>query len=186
MIFAPLTLSNAFRIDLDKKEDNRGFFARVFCERESLNIGIKFSCVQINTSYSKVKGTLRGLHFQREPKLEAKIVKCIKGSIADVIVDLRKDSPTFGKWEILELSEDNRSMIYVPEGFAHGFQTLTNDCELLYLHSEYYSPEYEGGVIYNDVDLDINWPLLPTEITSRDLGHPTLKNTIPLISTFSL
>ncbi|MCU0421870.1 MAG: dTDP-4-dehydrorhamnose 3,5-epimerase [Bacteroidia bacterium] len=180
MIFTPLDLHGAYLIDLEKKEDHRGFFSRLFCVNEIKNHELQFNCVQMNTSFSTQKGTLRGMHFQREPKLEAKIIKCIKGAIADVIIDLRKNSPTFGKWKMLELNDNNRSMMFVPEGFAHGFQTLSNNCELIYWHSNFYSAEFEGGVNYADPILNINWPLKVTEITQRDIGHPMLNEIRPI------
>ena len=180
MIFNELPLKGAYTIDLEKREDGRGFFARFFCSEEFENQGLNISVIQMNTTLSKERGTVRGLHFQRPPKEEIKIVRCISGSIWDVIVDIRKSSPTYGKWYAAELNDNNRTMMYVPKGFAHGFQTLADNVELLYLHSEYYSQENEGGLLYNDKDVNIEWPLSVSEISSKDQSHPTLIDLEPI------
>lgn len=178
--FVELPLKGSYTIDLEKLEDERGFFARYWCKNELSKIGLDANIVQINNSVSKTKGTIRGLHFQRPPTAETKIIRCIKGSIWDVIVDIRFESPTYGKWCGYELTEDNRTMLYVPKGFAHGFQTLVDDVELLYLHSEFYSKNNEGGLSYSDLDLAIDWPLPVAEITSKDKSHPTLRDIQPI------
>lgn len=178
--FFELPLKGSYTIDLEKLEDERGFFARYWCQNEISKIGLDTNVVQINNSVNKTKGTIRGLHFQRPPKAETKIIRCIKGSIWDVIVDLRFESPTYGKWYSYELNEDNRTMMYVPKGFAHGFQTLVDDVEILYMHSEFYSKNYEAGLFYNDEDLAINWPLPVTQITSRDKSHPVFRDIQPI------
>ena len=178
--FFELPLKGSYTIDLEKLEDERGFFARYWCQNEISKIGLDTNVVQINNSVNKTKGTIRGLHFQRPPKAETKIIRCIKGSIWDVIVDLRFESPTYGKWYSYELNEDNRTMMYVPKGFAHGFQTLVDDVEILYMHSEFYSKNYEAGLFYNDEDLAINWPLPVTQITSRDKSHPVFLDIQPI------
>jgi dTDP-4-dehydrorhamnose 3,5-epimerase len=134
----------------------------------------------MNTTLSKERGTVRGLHFQRPPKEEIKIVRCISGSIWDVIVDIRKSSPTYGKWYAAELNDNNRTMMYVPKGFAHGFQTLADNVELLYLHSEFYSKKNEGGLLYADKTVNIDWPLPVSDISERDKVHPMLSELNPI------
>jgi dTDP-4-dehydrorhamnose 3,5-epimerase len=178
--FFELPLKGSYTIELEKIEDKRGFFARYWCQNEISKIGLDTNIVQINNSVSKTKGTIRGLHFQRPPKAETKIIRCIKGYIWDVIVDIRLESPTYGKWYGYELSEENRTMMYVPKGFAHGFQTLVDDVELIYLHSEFYSKNNEAGLFYNDKDIAIDWPLSVTETTSRDESHPKLRDIKPI------
>jgi len=168
MIFHKLPLEGLYLIDLDKKEDERGFFARYYCKNEFAEHGLATKWLQINTSFTKKKGTLRGLHFQRPPKAEAKLIRAIRGSIFDVIVDIRASSSTFGKWVARELNGKNRSMIYIPKGCAHGFQTLSDNVELLYMHSEFYEPALEGGILYNDNLLKINWPLRITSLSDKD------------------
>lgn len=180
MIFSPLSLSGAFRIDLDRREDDRGFFARLFCAREFEAHGLATVWVQANTSLSRVEGTLRGLHFQRPPMAEAKLVRCLRGAIMDVIVDLRAGSPTYGRWISVELDEETRGMVYVPPGFAHGFQTLRPDTELLYFHSEFYSPDHEGGLAHDDPSLAIPWPRPVTGLSPRDAAFPTLDALDPI------
>ena len=130
--------------------------------------------VQINHSLTCRKGAIRGMHFQYPPKAESKIVRCLAGEIYDVIVDLRENSPTYLKWHGEILSYENMNLMYIPEGFAHGFQTLKENCELLYLHTEFYSPDHEGGVRYNDQKINIRWPLEITEISHKDERHPLL------------
>ncbi|MBX9615695.1 MAG: dTDP-4-dehydrorhamnose 3,5-epimerase family protein [Caulobacteraceae bacterium] len=174
MIFTPLPLVGAFRIDLDRREDSRGFFARMVCETEFAAHGLNTRWVQMNTSLTGEAGSVRGLHFQRPPMAEVKLVKCVAGAILDVIVDLRAGSGTFGHWHGVELSAENRTMIYVPEGFAHGFQTLTSDCELIYLHSCAYSASHEGGLRHDDPALAIGWPLPVSGLSPRDAAHPLL------------
>ena len=182
MNFTELPLKGAFTIDLEKIEDGRGFFARYFCSEEFENQGLNISVTQMNTTLSKERGTIRGLHFQRPPKAEIKIVRCIRGSIWDVIVDIRESSPTYGKWYGAELNVNNRKMMYVPKGFAHGFQTIVDNVELLYLHSEFYSKEDEGGLLYNDKDVAIEWPLPVLVISKRDKSHPVLNKLEPIKS----
>ena len=147
---------------------------RLFCRNELQSILQSKNIVQINHSLTRQKGAIRGMHFQYSPKAEAKIVKCLRGSVFDVIIDLRKDAPTFLKWNGEVLSAENMKMIYIPEGFAHGFQTLEENCELLYLHTEFYSPEHEGGVCYDDPKIGIKWPLEPTEISDKDEKYSLL------------
>lgn len=180
MIFTGLPLPGAFRIDLDRREDDRGFFARLFCAREFAAHGLATVWVQANTSFSRAEGTLRGLHFQRPPMAEAKLVRCVRGAIFDVIVDLRAGSETFGRWTSLILDDESRAMVYVPPGFAHGFQTLAPDTELLYFHSEFHSPDHEGGLAHDDPRLGIPWPRAVTGLSPRDAGFPGLDRLEPM------
>lgn len=168
MIFNQTPLKDAYLIDLEKREDERGFFARLFCTEEFAKHGLEPSFMQANNSLSKDKGTLRGLHYQLAPKAETKLVRCIKGSFYDVILDLRPDSETFGKSFGAILSEDNRRMMYVPKGFAHGFLTLEPNSEVLYMVSTPYSKELERGIRWNDPHFDIYWPEQPEVISDRD------------------
>jgi dTDP-4-dehydrorhamnose 3,5-epimerase len=174
MKFIQTPLKGAYIIDPEPFEDKRGLFERIFCEEKFREIGHSKTVVQINHSLTKHKGSLRGMHYQEPPMAEIKMVKCLKGSVYDVIVDLRKGSDTFLKWFGETLSSENRRMMYVPEGFAHGFQTLEYDCELLYFHTEFYSPDYERTVRFNDPRVSIRWPLDITEISERDLRHALL------------
>lgn len=167
-------LKDAFIIEPEPFRDDRGLFARVFCQQELQHMLNNKNIVQINHSLTRQKGALRGMHFQYPPKTEIKMVKCLHGSVFDVIIDLRKGSPTFLKWYGETLSSENMKMIYVPEGFAHGFQTLQPNSELLYLHTEFYSHEHEGGVFYDDPKIGIKWPLEVTEISDKDKRHPFL------------
>lgn len=180
MIFSPLSLPGVYRIEIEKRGDARGFFARAFCAEEFAAHGLDPNLVQINASFTSMPGTVRGLHFQRPPKAEAKVVKCLRGAILDVAVDLREGSATFGQHVAVELTGENRSMLYLPQGFAHGFQTLAPDTELLYLHSEYYSPEHEGGVHHADPTIGIKWPLEVSEVSERDKGLASLESIEPI------
>jgi dTDP-4-dehydrorhamnose 3,5-epimerase len=172
MLFHETPLQGAFLIDLEKRGDERGFFARFFCEKEFAAKGLVDRFVQVNNSLSAKKGTLRGIHYQLAPHEEVKLVRCIKGELYDVIVDLRPDSPTFKKWFGAELSEENRRMMYVPKGFGHAFITLREDTEALYLVSDYYAPSSERGLRYNDPEFNIAWPIEPVVISDKDLNHP--------------
>ena len=167
-------LQNAFVIEPEPFRDDRGLFARVFCQQELRNILHNKNIVQINHSLTPQKGALRGMHFQYSPKSEIKMVKCLRGSVFDVMIDLRRGSSTFLKWHGEVLSAENMKMMYLPEGFAHGFQTLEENCELLYLHTEFYSPEDEGGVCYNDPLINISWPLEVTDISKKDKNYSLL------------
>ena len=175
MKFIPTILNGSFTIQLDPINDERGWFARYFCKKEFSTIGHNKEWVQMNHSFSLKKGTLRGMHFQKPPYSEIKLVRCIQGSVFDVIIDLRKDSPTFLKWFGTELSAENKLMMYIPEGFAHGFQTLEDNSGLLYMHTAYYSPEAEDGLRYNDPQVNISWPLEISEISMRDTNHDLLE-----------
>jgi len=167
-------LQNAFVLQVEPYVDHRGKFARMYCQNELKQIGHYKQIVQINHSLTRKRGAIRGMHFQNPPKTEIKMVRCLRGSVFDVIVDLRRDSDTFLQWYGEILSVDNLKMMYVPEGFAHGFQTLEENTELLYLHTEFYSPEHEGGLVYNDPMLGIEWPLETTEISEKDQKYPLL------------
>jgi dTDP-4-dehydrorhamnose 3,5-epimerase len=172
MKFIPTHLKGAYTIELEKRGDNRGFFARFFCENEFSEAGLITRFVQINNSLTEKKGTLRGMHYQMQPSAEVKVVRCIKGSLFDVILDLRPDSPTFGQSFGAELSAENRVMMYVPQGFAHGFVTLQNETEALYLVSALYAPQLERGIRYNDPKFNLQWPIEPVEISDKDKAWP--------------
>jgi len=176
MKFTETSLSGSFIIDLEIKGDARGWFARTFCKKEFSAIGHEKDWVQMNHSFSSEKGTVRGMHFQQHPFSEIKMVRCIAGAVFDVIVDIRKDSPTFLKWIGVELSAVNKKMIYIPEGFAHGFQTLTTDCELIYHHSEFYEPAAEMGLNVLDPEIKIEWPFEIKVLSDRDKSHPFINN----------
>jgi len=167
-------LQDAFVIEPEPFRDDRGLFARVFCQQELRDILHDKNIVQINHSLTRQKGALRGMHFQYLPKSEIKMVKCLRGSVFDVMIDLRQDSSTLLKWHGEVLSSENMKMMYIPEGFAHGFQTLEENCELLYFHTEFYSPEHEGGVRYDDPAVNISWTLAATDISAKDQGYPLL------------
>ena len=158
MRFEELNLSGAFLIEPEPKTDERGFFARSWCRREFETHGIRCDWMQCNISFNARRGTLRGLHYQAAPWAEAKLVRCTMGAIYDVIVDLRPDSPTHGRWAAVELTAENRRMLYIPEGFAHGFQTLTDDAEVFYQMSQEYHAEAARGLRWNDAVLAIEWP----------------------------
>ena len=168
MIFGETPLSEAYLVDLDTHGDDRGFFARVFCAREFDGQGLPAQFVQVNTSLSARKGTLRGMHYQLSPHAETKLVRCIQGALYDTILDLRRDSPTFGRSFGAELSAENRRMMVVPKGFAHGFITLADDTEALYFVDEYYAPDSERGVRWNDPRFSISWPIEPVVLSERD------------------
>ena len=172
MIFRPTPLAKAFLIDLEKREDERGFFARSWCADEFLKHGLNPRLAQCNISYNKKKGTLRGMHYQGAPFEEAKLVRCTRGSLYDVIIDLRADSPTYKEHFFQVLSRDNHIMLYVPEGFAHGFQTLEDDTEIFYQMSQSYHASYGRGVRYNDPQFDISWPITELTIADRDRSYP--------------
>lgn len=176
MKFTHTPLLDAYEISLDLKGDSRGWLARIYCAKEFEDIGFKKTWVQMNHTFTSKKGSIRGLHFQIPPYSEIKLVRCIAGEVWDVIIDLRKESPTFLQWYATLLSAQNRKMLYIPEGFAHGFQTLTKNCEMLYCHSAVYENSAERGIKFDDSSLNIAWPLPLTEISERDLSHPYLKS----------
>lgn len=176
MIFHPLTLKGAYLIEPEPFSDERGMFFRFYCRKEFHKINHSKEWVQLNHSITNIKGTIRGMHYQKPPFSEIKMVKCIRGSVFDIIIDIRKNSPTFLQWYGAELSESNRLMMYIPEGFAHGFQSLSHDCHLIYHHSEYYEPGVEAGLRYDDPLVSIKWPLPITLLSDRDQEHPLLTN----------
>jgi dTDP-4-dehydrorhamnose 3,5-epimerase len=174
MKFQEIRLRGAFLIELEPRGDSRGYFARTFCAEEFVTHGLESKFVQCNLSLSRQKGTLRGLHFQWDPWGEVKLVRCVRGAIMDVIVDLRLESPTFGQHAALELSAENRRALYVPKNFAHGFQTLMDDAEVFYQMGTQYVPAATGGMQAQDPTLGIKWPLPVTEMSEKDRGLPTL------------
>ena len=169
-----MSLSGAYLIQLEPRSDARGTFARAYCANEFAAQGLMDSFVQGNISTNLKSGTVRGLHFQYAPHAEAKLVQCVKGSVYDVIVDIREESATYLRWAGVELSDSNDVMIYVPAGFAHGYQTLIDGANVLYLVSEFYTPEAEGGLRYSDPKLGIRWPLAVSEISEKDGRWPLL------------
>lgn len=172
MKFSETRLAGAYIIEPDRIEDERGFFARVWCANELARLGLKPVTVQTNIGFSHSRGTLRGLHFQSPPHAEVKIVRCTRGAIFDVIVDLRPGSSTYKGWFGVELNEENRRMIYVPEGFAQGYITLTDDTEMYYTTSEFYHPGSASGVCFNDPVFGIEWPMEPAVISKQDRAWP--------------
>jgi dTDP-4-dehydrorhamnose 3,5-epimerase len=171
MKFHSLPLKNAYKIELTPIQDDRGLFARTFCKNEFEAIGHHKEFVQFNHSVNKLKGTLRGMHYQVAPYTEVKLIRCIRGKVFDVIVDVRKGSATFLHWTGVELSEDNRLMMYVPEGFAHGFLTLTDHAELLYHHTEFYTPAADRGIRFDDPQINIQWPATIEIISDKDKNY---------------
>lgn len=171
MIFTETPLRGAFLVDLERRGDERGFFARAFCEREFAEHGLSFRFVQMNNSLTANRGTLRGMHYQLSPKAETKLVRCVRGAFYDVILDIRRDSPTFGRSFGAELTAENRRMMYVPKGFAHGLVTLTEASEALYMVDEFYSPEHERGIRWDDQRFGIEWPLRPVVLSDKDRAH---------------
>jgi dTDP-4-dehydrorhamnose 3,5-epimerase len=168
MNFKKTKLKDLVVINFEPYEDERGYFYRVFCKNELRAINFKEEIVQINQSKTKEKGSIRGMHFQLPPSAEIKLVKCLKGAVYDVAIDIRQGSPTLLQWHGEILSADNLKMMFIPKGFAHGFQTLNKNSELLYLHTEFYSPEHEGGIKYNDPLINIIWPLKITNVSDKD------------------
>ena len=175
MIFTPTPIAGAYLVELEKRGDERGFFARLFCEKEFAAHGLVTHFVQVNNSLSATRGTLRGMHFQKAPHAQAKIVRATRGALLDVIVDLRADSPTFKKWDAVELSADNRRMLYVPEGIAHGYMTLTDGTEAYYHASSPWVKEAESGVRWDDPAFAIEWPFPPTVISDKDTAWPLFR-----------
>jgi dTDP-4-dehydrorhamnose 3,5-epimerase len=174
MIFEPTPLSGAFIVDLDRKKDDRGFFARAFCAREFEAHGIASRMVQANLSRSRARGTIRGMHYQVAPAREPKFVRCVRGAIWDVIVDMRTDSPTYLQHFAIELSAENGRALYVPDMFAHGNQALTDDAELFYLVGGFYTPGCERGLRYDDPALGIEWPLHAAVVSDKDRSWPLM------------
>ncbi len=174
MRFASASLAGVIVVEGDVSEDVRGSFARTYCQREFAQAGLNTVWPQHNISHNAKRGTLRGMHYQIPPHGEIKLIRCISGAIFDVLVDVREDSPTFGKWEGFELSAENHRALYVPNGIAHGFQTLTDHAAVLYLMSEFYVPASARGIAWNDPELDIRWPIPDPILSDADRMHPTL------------
>lgn len=168
MIYCQIAIKGAFIIEPERQQDNRGFFARTWCQREFEMHGLNPRLVQCSISYNVKKGTMRGMHYQAAPYEEAKLVRCTAGAIYDVIIDLRPESPTFKQHVAVTLSAENRKMLYIPEGLAHGFQTLEDETEVFYQMSEFYHPECARGVRWNDPLFGINWPVDVTVISPKD------------------
>lgn len=172
MIFTKTALDGAFIIEPERLEDERGFFARTWCQSECEAHGLDQKLVQCNISFNKKKGTLRGMHYQTKPCEEAKLVRCTMGAIYDVIIDLRPDSPSFKQWMAVELTMDNRRMLYVPHECAHGFQTLEDNAEVFYQMSALYAPTYARGVRWDDPAFGIRWPIAVRIMSDRDKSYP--------------
>ena len=168
MVFTETILKGAYVIDLERREDSRGFFARAFCQKEFGAHGLKPTIAQANIAFNIKKGTLRGMHFQYPPAAETKLVRCTRGAILDIIVDLRPESPTYLQHISVELNEDNQRSLYVPERFAHGYQVLRDNTDTSYQVGEFYTPSAESGLLYNDPRLNLPWPLPATVISDKD------------------
>lgn len=182
MIFTETRLKGAFIVDIERREDPRGFFARTFCQQEFADHGLKPVVVQVNVAFNSTRGTLRGMHFQYPPAAETKLVRVTRGAILDVIVDLRPESPTYLQHVSIELSADNHRALYVPERFAHGYQVLEDHTEATYQHGEFHTPGAEGGLLYNDPRLALVWPLAIGEMSSRDMNWPLLASIEPQLN----
>ena len=174
MIFTETKLKGAFVIDLERRSDERGFFARTFCQHEFRDHGLKPVIAQANVASNNKKGTLRGMHFQYPPMAETKLVRCTRGAILDIIVDLRPESPTYLQHVAVELTEENMRALYVPERFAHGYQTLHDGTDTSYQVGEFYAPNTEGGLRYDDPKLGLTWPLPVSVISPKDQAFPPL------------
>jgi dTDP-4-dehydrorhamnose 3,5-epimerase len=174
MRFTPTALAGAYLIHLEPRVDERGMFARTFCAQEFSAQGLETSFVQANLSTNTRAGTARGMHFQRAPHAEVKLVRCVKGAIYDVIVDMREGSPAYLRWFGAELTEDNGLMMYVPKGFAHGYQALTDGATAFYMVSAYYAPQAEGGLRFDDPKLAIKWPRAVSDVSDKDAKWPLL------------
>ena len=172
MIFRETTVAGVVVVDLERHEDNRGFFARTWCQREFAEHGLDARLVQCSLSWNRRRGTLRGLHYQAPPHAEAKLIRCTRGALWDVALDLRRQSPTFGRHLGVELTGGNRTMLYIPEGVAHGFQTLEDDTEVFYQMSEFYAPEAAQGVRFDDPAFGIRWPIPDPIMLERDRAYP--------------
>jgi len=170
MIWHETDIQGVWVLDVDRKEDNRGFFARIFCVNEFKEHGIEYPTTQCNATYNRVKGTIRGMHYQLPPNAEAKYVRCVRGAILDVVVDLRPGSPTYLRHVSVELTAENRRAIYIPRLFAHGYQTLADDTEVHYQNDNFYAPALARGIRFDDPKLGIRWPLPVTEVSRQDLN----------------
>jgi len=181
MIFTETKLKGAFLIDIERREDTRGFFARAFCQHEFADHGLKPTIAQANVAFNHRRGTLRGMHFQFPPAAETKLVRCTRGAILDIIVDLRPESPTYLEHVAVELNEDNGRALYVPERFAHGYQVLRDATETSYQVGEFYTPGVEGGLLYSDPRLGLEWPLPVTVMSEKDQKWGTLEEQEPTL-----
>jgi len=175
MKFIKTKLKGLYIIEPEPIIDNRGHFMRTFCEKELKINHLEFKILQTNQTLTKNKGTIRGMHFQKPPKAEDKIIQCLHGAIYDVAIDLRPNSPTYRKWVAEELNENNKKMFLIPKGFAHGFQTLTKNCEIQYFMSEYYEPKYASGVNWDDPVFEIKWPIKNPVLSERDKNWYLIK-----------
>ena len=176
MKFTETPLKGAYIVELEKLSDQRGFFARSYCQQEFEAHGLTSQVVQANVSYNRLKGTLRGMHYQIEPYQECKLIRCTRGAIYDVIIDLRPDSATYRQWTAVELSADNHILFFVPENFAHGFQTLTDEVDVTYQVSQFYTPGSEKGIRYDDPAFNIQWPLDIGVISDKDQNWPDFRD----------
>lgn len=174
MQFRPLSIPGAMVVEVERREDSRGFFARSFCREEFAAQGLDADFVQCNLSWNARRGTLRGMHYQRAPSREGKLVRCTAGAIWDVVLDLRPDSPTYLRWEAAELTASNRRALYIPPGLAHGFQTLADDTEVFYQMTDMYAPDLADGVRWNDPAFGIDWPVADPILSERDAAYPLL------------
>jgi dTDP-4-dehydrorhamnose 3,5-epimerase len=174
LIFTETKLKGSFIIELERKEDSRGFFARAFCQKEFAAHGLKPIIAQANIASNLKIGTVRGMHFQYPPAVETKLVRCTRGAILDIIVDLRPESKTYLQHVAVELNEENQRSLYVPERFAHGYQTLRDNTDTSYQVGEFYAPDAEGGLMYNDPRLGLQWPLSVTVVSEKDQKFPLL------------
>ena len=173
--FTPLRVEGAFLVEMDPHRDERGFFARAWCRREFEAQGLDIDIAQTSVSWNERKGTLRGMHFQRAPDDEVKLVRCTRGAIWDVVVDVRPASPSFGRWDAAELTADNCRQLYIPRGVAHGFQTLEDATEVHYQISTFYAPESAAGFCYDDPRVGIEWPRAITVISAKDRALPSFE-----------
>ena len=178
MIFTETKLKGAYIIDVKRLEDERGFFGRSYCENEFAELGLTTGIKQTNVSYNKKKGTLRGMHMQVSPYEETKLVRCTRGAIYDVIIDMREDSETYKQWIGVELTADNYRMLFVPEGFAHGFITLEDNTDVTYQVTQFYTPGSERGIRWNDPAFNIEWPIEPVVISEKDQAHPDFEKAL--------
>lgn len=175
MIFKPTTIHGAYVVELEPHTDGRGSFARAYCKREFKAAGIDFDIVQCNLAHSKHAGIVRGLHFQESPKLESKLVRCVRGAVLDALVDMRPTSSTYRETTSIRLDEVNQLALFVPSGVAHGYQVLEDESLFLYMTDQYYTPGLERGVRFNDPALGVTWPLPPRDVALRDLEWPLLE-----------
>lgn len=174
-------IRGVFVLDLERRGDERGYFARAWCAQELASFGLQTQVAQINVGFSRERGTLRGLHYQLPPAAEVKLVRCTRGAVWDAALDLRRDSPTFGRWFGCELSAENARQLYLPPGCAHGYQTLEADSEICYLTSQPYAPDLSRGVRYDDPQAAIAWPLAVTMVSDADRHWPLLRDVAPLV-----